>query len=436
MSSLSGVRANPVLRVLFVLVVVLLTVLVFQVVQRQNGSTPEPTLPSAQLQAELVTAPTGAQPFSRDAYGPDGLLDRDQFVGHLFVQSGQAAERSNLDSEGFKYAAEVNWNAPDGTQAAVFLAQFAHSSGAKDFAASVAQATSQQQSPATPLFAVDGVPHAQRWTAGRLDHEGDVWQQAWLIDRNIVANVHYFTAGSPDTPGLTRLVTAQYARLQAATATASPMPTASPTTPTPLGGAKPASAGPADQARLQGDLVAPPSGSDPWPVDDQNGPVGVLTLPQFMKRFGADDAKARITDEQVDRGFQYAVRENWTDANDEQADLQLIQFAGTAGAQSFLLDCQASVKAEVGSADVYDVPDSGGATAYIHPELDDQGNRWTEAYLAVGNIAVELDSYTPTNIDRDSLTALLQQEYTKLMADPTVAAAAKAAPALPSADPS
>ena len=116
-------------------------------------------------------------------------------------------------------------------------------------------------------------------------------------------------------------------------------------------------------------------------------------------------------------------------------NILLLQFGSATGAQSFTLGYQGGAGAAVGTAGTFPVPGSGDAIAYEHPALDSVGNIWTEGFAVVGNIAVDINYYRPAKGDRAAMTTLFQQQYAKLMADPTVAAAAKAAPALPSPRP-
>ncbi|GAA2810673.1 hypothetical protein GCM10010441_39160 [Kitasatospora paracochleata] len=113
-------------------------------------------------------------------------------------------------------------------------------------------------------------------------------------------------------------------------------------------------------------------------------------------------------------------------------DIRLLQFATATGAQSFTLGTQSGAGNAVGTAGTYAIPSSGDAMAFEHPELTSRGNIWTESYTVVGNIAIAIDIWVPAKADRAALTTLVQQQYAKVIADPTIAAAAKAAPALPS----
>jgi len=104
------------------------------------------------------------------------------------------------------------------------------------------------------------------------------------------------------------------------------------------------------------------------------------------------------------------------------------------GAQSFTLGYQSSSGAQVGTKGTYLIPHSGDIKAFQHPALDSDGDVWTESFAVIGNIAIDVDFWIPAKADRALATALFQKQYAKLLADPTVAAAAAAAPALPSPD--
>ncbi|MCP2313969.1 hypothetical protein [Kitasatospora paracochleata] len=270
----------------------------------------EKMLPASQLKSELVTGPAGSKPFSRGTLSPDGVLTVNQFVDGVFNPEDQSNEKTRVAGDGFNYAVQANWSAPDGTQADVFLIQFSGSAGAQDFVADVSEGTSRKGKPQEPLSSLDGIPEGEAWTAGAVDGNGDISQIAWFAVGNIVADLHYYTPGAPNASGLAQLAQAQYARLTGNVTTPSPLPSSAVAAPAPAGTA-PAPTSPADQSRLQGDLVTPPDGSKPWPSNGQNGPTGVLTLQQFVARFASQTDQQLVTNEQIDRGFQYAVREDW-----------------------------------------------------------------------------------------------------------------------------
>jgi hypothetical protein len=388
---------------------------------------PQKTLPPAQLKSELLTAPTGSKPFARGTLAPGGILDLDQFVDGVFTSSDRVTEQGSIAQQGFKYAVETNWEAPDGSQADVFLVQFADSSGAQDYVSSTAEGTADQETPNEPLASVPGVPGGESWTAGAVDSVGNMREIGWFTVGNVAVDLHTFTPGKSDAAAFDRLAQAQYARLVKSTTTPSPLPAPTGPAPAPTGTA--ASATPADRARLQRDLVAPPGGSQPWTA--KTGPTGVLTLQQFASAVGGATYQQQETAEDTDRGFQFAVRENWFAANSTQADIYLVQFSSATGAQSFVLSHQGGAGNAVGSAGTYAIPGSGDATAYEHSGLDSFGNIWTESYAAVGDIGVSIDFWVPAKADRAEVTALFQQQYARLMADPTVAQADHQAPPLP-----
>ncbi|WP_327071335.1 hypothetical protein [Kitasatospora sp. NBC_01302] len=402
------------------------------------------TLPPEQLKSELVTAPAGSKPFAQGTLSPDGILTLDQFVDGVIKAGDRSDEKRSMTDRGFKSAAEVNWDAPDGTSADVFLLQFTRSDGAQDFVSGVSQATANEEKPQRPLGSLPGISGGETWTAGAVDTVGNIRQSAWFSVGNIAADVHYYTPGQPDSGGLAQLARAQQARLTGNVTTPSPLP-AGTTSAAPAPGttsAAPAPAGttaaaaaPADQNRLLGDLVAPPAASKPWQADDQTGPSGILTLNQFAIRYAQADRQG-VIDKQTTRGFQYAVRENWNTSDGQEADIVLAQFATATGAQSYTLGHQSSAGDKADAAGTYPIPNSGDTIAYDHRDLDSNGDILTESYAVIGNIAIDVSYWQPSKaVDRAVMTALLQQQYAKLLADPTVATAAKAAPALPSATP-
>ena len=393
----------------------------------------EKTLPPTQLKSELLTAPTGSKPFSRGTLAPGGILNADQYVDGVFITKDRSAEQTDLAQQGFKYAVETDWVATNGSQADVFLIQFGDSNGAENYVSGVSEATSDEEEPSEPLAALPGLPGAEAWTAGSLDSGGDIRQTAWFAVGNIAVDLHYYTPSTSDAAGLDQLARAQNARLVGHLTAPSPLPAPSGSAPG-KGSTGPATATAADRSRLESDLVPLPGNAQPWPANSSNGPTGVLNLTQFLTRFDPSNIQSETAEEQ-DRGFQYALRENWQGSDGTQANVFLIQFASATGAQSFTLGFQGGAANAVGTDGTYPVPHSGDSMAYQHSGLDNVGNIWTEDYAVVGNIAVDIDFWVPAKADRAQATALFQQQYAKLMADPTVAQAANEAPPLPTAGP-
>ena len=399
------------------------------------GLTPEKTLTSAQLKSELLTAPVGSSPYTRGTLSPNGILDMSQFVDGNFIKADQSRERDDITGDDYKYAAETNWVAKDGTQADVFLVQFADSAGAQDYVSSTSEGTSTEQEPNEPLSSVPGVSGSEAWVAGAIDDKGDINQISWTQVGNVVVEVHFFSPARADAAEFDEIVHAQYARVTGGVETPSPLPAPTGSAPAPAPRASgPASATGADQQRLQGDLVPLPGGAQAWPSNSQDGPTGVITLAQYLSRDSDATQVKQDTVVDTNRGFQYAVREDWNAADESQVDLYLLQFASASGAQSFVLDRQSGAGDAVGASGTYTVPRSGDATAYQHSGLDSQGNIYTEGYAMVGDIALEVNFWAPAKANRAAMTALFQQQYAKLLADPEVAAAQQAAPPLPTPD--
>jgi len=394
------------------------------------GLTPQKTLPSAQLKSELLTAPVGSKPYAGGTLAPGGVLNASQFVDGNFIKADRSNETDDITGEDFKYAVETNWSAQDGTQADVFLLQFADSDGAQGYVSDVSESTSEQEEPSEPLTSVPGVPGSEAWAAGTINTNGDISQISWTAHGNIVVEVHYYSPGTADATGFDLLVRDQYARVTGGVDTPSPLPAPTGSAPAPVATGAATATG-ADRNRLKGDLVPPPGGAQPWQSSSQDGPTGVLTLPQFISRFADASEAKRATAEEVDRGFQYAVRENWIASDGSQADVLLLQFATATGAQSFVLDYQGGVGNTVGTGGTYTVPGSGDAMAYQHSGIDSDGNVYTDGYAVVGNIAIDINVWAPAKADRAAVTALFRKQYARVLADPEVAAVQLAAPALP-----
>lgn len=399
----------------------------------RGPSSQQTMLSTAQLKGELLTPPLGAKPFSRGTLAPGGVLDLDQFVDGDFAVKDRPSEKESALQEGFTNATEVNWSAPDGTQVDAFLVQFTEPAGAADFVSGVSEATSEQEMPNQPLTALTGIPSGEGWAAGTVGTNGRIRQIAWLSVDNIAVDLHYYSPGHADPAGLNRLAKAQYTRLVGHVTASAPQPVSSAVAP-PIEVTS-ATATAADKNRLLHDLVAPPKGSRPWANANSNGPTGILTLQQLLLRLATPAFRQQATSEEIDRGFQYAVRKNWYASDGTQADVNLLQFSTATGAQSFTLGYQGSVADTVGAGGTYPVPGSGDSRAFEHSGLTGDGNILTENYAVIGNIAVEIDFWVPAKADRAKATALFQQQFAALMADNTVARVDAGAPDLPTPSP-
>ena len=394
----------------------------------------EKTLPSAQLKKELLTAPIGSKPYDRGTFSSNGILSLDQFVDGDFVAKDRSSEHANLADDDFRYATQTNWEGVGGSSAEIFAIQFGRTAGAEDFVASISEATSQEQEPNRPMFSLPGVPGGEGWSAGAVDGIGDIWQSAWFSVGNVAVDLHYYTPAKADRAGLEKLARAQRARLVSKVTAPSPVP-ASSALATPSAAPVPAAATAAAKKQLLADLMAAPHGSRPWSTAKGNGPVGILTLDQLLVRLADTAADRRqITAEEQDRGFLYAARKNWFGADSVQADVTLLRFSSATGAQSYTLGYQSGAGNAVGSKGTYRIPGSGDATAYEHSGLDHDGYIWTEVYAVAGDVAVDMTVWVPAKARRSEVTALVKKQFAKLMADPAVAAADRAAPALPTPD--
>jgi hypothetical protein len=393
----------------------------------------EKTLPAKQLKQELLTAPIGSKPYTGGTLAPGGILTLDQYVDGVFDVQYQADEKKSVTRDGFDYAVETNWDASDGSSADVFLLQFDSSAGAQDYVTSVSEGNSENIHPQEPLSSLQGIPGGEAWSSGTVDDDGDISQDAWFTVGDIAVDLGYYTAASAHPAELDQLARAQRARLVGQVTTPSPLPPPSDSAPpTPAGSA---SATAADKKRLLGDLLASPHGSRPWSTSKADGPTGILTLNQFLVRYGDTAADRQLEDSlEKDRGFQYAVRKSWVAKNGTQADIHLIQFASATGAQSFTLGYQRSGQDNVGSKGTYTVPASGDAKAYQRSGLNSDGYILTESYFVVGNVAVNVDFWVAAKANRSDVIDLVEKQRARLMDDPTLAAAAAAAPALPTSD--
>ncbi len=142
-------------------------------------------------------------------WDPGSILGLDQVVDGLFLAESRAAEKGFLQTEDFKFAAETNWEAKDGTGAEIYLIEFSGSEGARDYAGS---ATSSDAA-STRLSTLPGIPGSTVSTANSADSYGDIVTQVRFPVGNIAVDLHYYAHATADISGLTTLALAQYTRL-------------------------------------------------------------------------------------------------------------------------------------------------------------------------------------------------------------------------------
>ena len=173
-------------------------------------SVPPPgTLTAAQLKGTLPTPPAGAKPDSPNSLNPSSILSLDQFVNGIFTAKSVTAERKALTAEGFKYAAETNWDAKNGTGAEIFLVELGTPASAQDYVSSVSAGIASSTLPSTLAH----VPGGKVLTATSVDTYGDIIMEAWFHVGNVAVDLHYYSHAKADTAGLNALALAQYTRL-------------------------------------------------------------------------------------------------------------------------------------------------------------------------------------------------------------------------------
>ena len=173
-------------------------------------SAPHPgTLTAAQLKGALPKPPAGAKPDSTNSLNPSSILSLDQFVDGLFTAQSVTGERKALVAEGFKYAAETNWDAKDGTGAEIFLVELGTPEGAQDYVSSVSASTASSALQST----LADVPGSKVLTATSVDTYGDIIMEARFHVGNVAVDLHYYSHAKADTSGLNTLALAQYTRL-------------------------------------------------------------------------------------------------------------------------------------------------------------------------------------------------------------------------------
>jgi hypothetical protein len=155
----------------------------------------------------LLSPPPSSKPDTTNGLGARSSLDLDQFVAGLYTAKDVTAERGHLQQQGFRYAAETNWDAADGTGAEIFLIGFRTPAGAHAYADATTASAGESAS------TLAGVPGGTVLTATSADSYGDVIMSTRFAVDTIAVEIRYYSHARADIPGLTALAQAQYTRL-------------------------------------------------------------------------------------------------------------------------------------------------------------------------------------------------------------------------------
>ena len=167
-------------------------------------------------------------------------------------------------------------------------------------------------------------------------------------------------------------------------------------------------------AQLKDELLTAPVGSKPYSRGTL-APGGVLNLDQFVD--GVFTAKDQASEKTTAgrQGFKYAVETNWEATDGSSADVYLIQFSGSGGAQDFVSRVsEGTSEDETPIEPLSSVPGVPEGEALTAGAVDSVGNIRQIAWFSVGNIAVDLHYYTPGTADAAGLARLAQAQYTRV----------------------
>jgi hypothetical protein len=163
------------------------------------------TGPGAALLARVVPYPTGAQPWVRSKTGVLGL---DDFVNNFYIAKARASSRSLTAQRGFTTAVRQGWTNADGTQADVWLVQFATAQGARSMSLSV---TANWKNAARPISTfADSAVHGTGELIPTLDDLGNACTKVATATGRVFVYVRLYSPVSPDKPAATTLMRQQY----------------------------------------------------------------------------------------------------------------------------------------------------------------------------------------------------------------------------------
>jgi len=168
------------------------------------------------------------------------------------------------------------------------------------------------------------------------------------------------------------------------------------------------------KAQLKGELLTAPIGSKPY-ARGTLAPGGVLDLDQFVD--GTFTKADRTSAEQDAEGeeFRYAVETNWDAGDGTRADVFLLQFHDSDGAQGYVSDVSESTSSDQKPNEplntVSGVP---GSETWTAGAINTSGDIPQICWTAVGNIVVEVHFFSPGTANTPAFEQLVRDQYARV----------------------
>jgi hypothetical protein len=167
--------------------------------------------------------------------------------------------------------------------------------------------------------------------------------------------------------------------------------------------------GAADAQALLGKMVPYPTGARPW----THSRTGAFGLNDFIDNFYQQAARVEELPLAQRRGFTGAARHGWFTADGSQAEVWLVDFAQTSGAQSMFLGLTDSWKQNTSAGPLYQDPVVHG-TGQVNPTLDSLGDATVKEAAVVGRTLAYVIYFSAATPDKASAMALLKQQVAAL----------------------
>ncbi|TKA00732.1 hypothetical protein [Actinacidiphila oryziradicis] len=161
-----------------------------------------------------------------------------------------------------------------------------------------------------------------------------------------------------------------------------------------------------DSAGLLSKLVPYPSGARPW----THNKTGVLTLDEFDTIFYKVSVQGEERSLLARRRFSTAVRHGWYNADGTQAEVFLVEFSSSTGAQGMYLALTSEWKQDTTSGTAFTDPAVHG-TGELEPALDSSGNMTAKETAYVGHTFIYVRYYDPAAPNKTEVMRLVQHQY-------------------------
>lgn len=178
-----------------------------------------------------------------------------------------------------------------------------------------------------------------------------------------------------------------------------------------------ASAGTAGASAVAGNIVSAliplPAGGSALKVPDASA-NGAMNLDQFIKQVYTGSSSERGLLQA--RGFESAAARWMNTATGQEDYIYLVVFGSPDGAQSYALGAAEAHRDDPTHASdtKFNVPALTDGAGFENPALDSYGNADSHIYGSVGDVAILVESFTPAELNRAEVLALVDQQATRL----------------------